>query len=79
LPAAVGLVASRGVLVEDNSILGMRAVVAADAVSEYREARNRLQRCGAEARRFLPPDEAGDAAFAREPSCRPRPLGPGRR
>lgn len=70
LPAAIDLAASRDVVVEDNAMQGMRQVILADAESSYREARNCLQVCAGKAVRFLPPDEAGDAAVARQPSCR---------
>ena len=71
LPAAIQLVASRHVVVEDNSLRGMQAVISADAASDYQEARNRLQPCAA-GERIQPPDESGDTAVARLPSCRSR-------
>ena len=70
LPAAIGLVASRDVVVEDNRIEGVQVLAAADADSSYRESRNRLQTCRAGQRRFQPPDETGELTRAGTPTCR---------
>jgi hypothetical protein len=70
LPAAVELVASRDVVVEENRFEGMRAAVSADAASSYREIGNVLEACGVRATRFIAPDETGDSAVASVPACR---------
>ena len=70
LPAAIGLVESRDVVVEDNRMEGMQALAAGDAGSSFREARNQLQPCRAGETRFLPPDETVEFTLARPPACR---------
>ena len=75
LPAAIELIASRDVLVEENRMLGMRTAVNADAASSHHEGNNRVEVCPAGETRFLPPPEAGNPVAARVPACR---SGPGR-
>jgi hypothetical protein len=57
------------VIVEDNWIVGLDAVVQADDVSSVSARDNRLVACPAGEARFLPPGETGDERPVR-PVCR---------
>ena len=70
LPAAIELVESKDVSVQENRFGGMEAPVHADAASSYRDAGNHPEPCPAGATRYLPPDDAVDSGRLRVPACR---------
>src|SRR5690606_18813898 len=57
LAAAVELIASRGVTLEDNQLDGLAGVVHADGASDYRQSGNRLRPCAARGMRLMAPAE----------------------
>lgn len=70
LPAAIELIASKDVVIEGNRVRGMDALVHSDSKSSHRDVSNESANCPPAARRFIPPDETGDAIPAPVPACR---------
>ena len=70
LPAAIGLVHSRDVLVQQNRFGGMARAVQADPESSFRETGNDSEACPSGATRYLAPDQAGGSLQLSPPACR---------